>query len=116
VRARLRWLYGAHIDFNARMVVLSESPQDYLDKGFTPDKQAAERDERLDRLEVRGGTFGLGGAEIPSGQHNDLNEAKRRAGQHAIQPQPAHRAIPCSRATPPRTPGRGRGPARASPT
>ena len=41
VRARLRWLYGAHIDFNARMVVLSESPQDYLDKGFTPDKQAA---------------------------------------------------------------------------
>ena len=74
-----------------------------------------ERHERLDRLEVRGGTFGLG-TEIPSGQHNDLNEAKRRAGQHAIQPQPAHRAIPCSRATPPRTPGRGRGPARASPT
>src|SRR5213592_364134 len=41
VRARLRWLYGEHIDFNVRMVVLSESPQDYLDKGFTPDKQAA---------------------------------------------------------------------------
>jgi predicted DsbA family dithiol-disulfide isomerase len=40
VRARLRWLYGEHIDFEARMVVLSESPQDYLDKGFTPDKQA----------------------------------------------------------------------------
>jgi predicted DsbA family dithiol-disulfide isomerase len=41
VRARLRWLYGGHIDFEARMVVLSESPQDYLDKGFTPDKMAA---------------------------------------------------------------------------
>jgi predicted DsbA family dithiol-disulfide isomerase len=40
VRARLRWLYGEHIDFEARMVVLSESPQDYLDRGFTPDKQA----------------------------------------------------------------------------
>jgi predicted DsbA family dithiol-disulfide isomerase len=40
VRARLRWLYGEHIDFQARMVVLSESPQDYLDKGFTPDKQS----------------------------------------------------------------------------
>jgi protein-disulfide isomerase-like protein with CxxC motif len=41
VRARLRWLYGGHIDFDARMVVLSESPQDYLDKGFTPEKMAA---------------------------------------------------------------------------
>jgi predicted DsbA family dithiol-disulfide isomerase len=40
VRARLRWLYGEHVDFDARMVVLSESPQDYLDRGFTPDKQA----------------------------------------------------------------------------
>jgi predicted DsbA family dithiol-disulfide isomerase len=40
VRARLRWLYGEHIDFEARMVVLTESPQDYLDRGFTPDKQA----------------------------------------------------------------------------
>jgi len=40
VRARLRWLYGEHVDFEARMVVLSESPQDYLDKGFTPDKQS----------------------------------------------------------------------------
>jgi predicted DsbA family dithiol-disulfide isomerase len=40
VRARLRWLYGDHIDFEARMVVLSESPQDYLDKGFTPAKQS----------------------------------------------------------------------------
>ena len=41
IRARLRWLYGEHIDFDARMVVLSESPQDYLDRGFTPDKQSA---------------------------------------------------------------------------
>ena len=41
VRARLRWLYGEHIDFDERMVVLAESPQDYLDKGFTPDKQAS---------------------------------------------------------------------------
>jgi predicted DsbA family dithiol-disulfide isomerase len=41
VRARLRWLYGEHIDFVARMVVLSESPDDYLDRGFTPEKQSA---------------------------------------------------------------------------
>jgi predicted DsbA family dithiol-disulfide isomerase len=41
VRARLRWLYGEHIDFDARMVVLSESPQEYLDKGFTPARMAA---------------------------------------------------------------------------
>jgi len=41
VRARLRWLYGDSIDFEARMVVLSESPQEYLDKGFTPAKMSA---------------------------------------------------------------------------
>ena len=41
IRARLRWLYGESIDFDARMVVLSDSPQDYVDKGFTPDKMAA---------------------------------------------------------------------------
>ncbi len=41
VRARLRWLYGEHVEFKARMVVLSESPQEYLDKGFTPERQAA---------------------------------------------------------------------------
>ena len=41
IRARLRLLYGEQIDFDARMVVLSDSPQDYLDKGFTPDKMAA---------------------------------------------------------------------------
>jgi predicted DsbA family dithiol-disulfide isomerase len=41
IRARLRWLYGTHIDFQARMVVLSESPQEYLDKGFTPERMAA---------------------------------------------------------------------------
>src|SRR4051812_4041519 len=40
-RARLRWLYGDSIDFKVKLVGLSESPQDYLDKGFTPDKQAA---------------------------------------------------------------------------
>jgi predicted DsbA family dithiol-disulfide isomerase len=40
VRARLRWLYGEHIDFDARMVVLSETPQEYLDKGFTPARQS----------------------------------------------------------------------------
>ena len=41
VRTRLRWLYGEHIDFVARMVVLSESPDDYLERGFTPEKQSA---------------------------------------------------------------------------
>jgi predicted DsbA family dithiol-disulfide isomerase len=41
IRARLRWLYGEHVEFDARMVVLSQSPQEYLDKGFTPDKQSA---------------------------------------------------------------------------
>jgi predicted DsbA family dithiol-disulfide isomerase len=40
-RRRLRWLYGDKLDWSYRMVVLSEDPQDYVDKGFTPDKQSA---------------------------------------------------------------------------
>src|SRR3712207_6919807 len=40
-RRRLRWLYGDQLEWTARMVVLSERPEDYLDKGFTPEKQAA---------------------------------------------------------------------------
>jgi predicted DsbA family dithiol-disulfide isomerase len=39
-RRRLDWLYKGSIDWQLRMVGLSESPQDYLDKGFTPEKQA----------------------------------------------------------------------------
>jgi predicted DsbA family dithiol-disulfide isomerase len=40
-RRRLQWLYGDSIDWRERMVGLSESPEDYEDKGFTPEKQAA---------------------------------------------------------------------------
>lgn len=39
-RLRLRWLYGDQIEWQPRMVVLSESPDDYIAKGFTPEKQA----------------------------------------------------------------------------
>ena len=38
---RLRWLYGRGLDWELRMVVLSESPEDYYAKGFTVDKQSA---------------------------------------------------------------------------
>lgn len=37
-RLRLRWIYGDQIEWRLHMVVLSDSPQDYLDKGLTPDK------------------------------------------------------------------------------
>jgi 2-hydroxychromene-2-carboxylate isomerase len=40
-RRRLQWLYGEGIEWRRRMVVLSESPDDYLERGFTPEKQAA---------------------------------------------------------------------------
>ena len=40
-RRRLRWLYGDDIEWQARMVVLADSPDDYVERGFTPDKQAA---------------------------------------------------------------------------
>jgi predicted DsbA family dithiol-disulfide isomerase len=38
---RLRWLYGDQLEWIPRMVVLSERAEDYTDKGFTPEKQAA---------------------------------------------------------------------------
>jgi predicted DsbA family dithiol-disulfide isomerase len=36
-RRRLMWLYGETIEWRRRMVVLAQSPQEYLDKGFTPE-------------------------------------------------------------------------------
>ena len=38
---RLRWLYGHGLDWEKRMVVLSESPEDYDRRGFTVEKQSA---------------------------------------------------------------------------
>lgn len=37
---RLEWLYGDDLEWDTRMVVLSESPEEYLAKGFTPEKQS----------------------------------------------------------------------------
>ena len=39
-RWRLNWLYGDQIDGGVRMVVLSKSPDDYLERDFTPEKQS----------------------------------------------------------------------------
>jgi predicted DsbA family dithiol-disulfide isomerase len=39
-RRRLRWLYGDALEWRHRMVVLAEDPQEYLDKGFTPERLA----------------------------------------------------------------------------
>ena len=38
---RLRWLYGEQLTWEHRMVVLSESPEDYERRGFDVDKQSA---------------------------------------------------------------------------
>jgi predicted DsbA family dithiol-disulfide isomerase len=41
-RLRLRWLYGDDaVSWQPRMVVLARTPDEYLDKGLTPDKLAA---------------------------------------------------------------------------
>jgi predicted DsbA family dithiol-disulfide isomerase len=40
VRRRIEWLYGAHVDWEVRMVVLAESPDEYQRRGFTPERQA----------------------------------------------------------------------------
>ncbi len=39
-RRRLDWLYGEHVEWRVCVVGLSETPEDYLEKGFTPEKQA----------------------------------------------------------------------------
>jgi predicted DsbA family dithiol-disulfide isomerase len=36
-RRRLQWLYGDALDWRRRMVVLADDPQEYVDKGFTPE-------------------------------------------------------------------------------
>jgi predicted DsbA family dithiol-disulfide isomerase len=40
-RRRLAWLYGDCIEWRARMVVLAESPGEYLERGFTTERQSA---------------------------------------------------------------------------
>src|SRR3954447_4666577 len=39
-RLRLLWLYGGQVEWRPRMIVLSRSGQEYLDKGFTPERQS----------------------------------------------------------------------------
>lgn len=41
-RRRISWLYGDSVTWRTVMVGLSESPQHYIDMGFTPEKQASE--------------------------------------------------------------------------
>src|SRR3954467_8600018 len=43
-RLRLRWLYGDQIEWQPRMVVLSESPDASRARGFTPEIQTAALD------------------------------------------------------------------------
>jgi predicted DsbA family dithiol-disulfide isomerase len=39
-RRRLNWLYGERLEWRVRLVGLAESPDEYLDRGFTPERQA----------------------------------------------------------------------------
>lgn len=40
-RLRLEWLFGDELEWNVRMVGLSRSADEYVAKGFTPERQAA---------------------------------------------------------------------------
>src|SRR4051812_43116159 len=40
-RRRLLWLYGDELQFSRRLVGLAETPEDYVEKGFTPAKQSS---------------------------------------------------------------------------
>ena len=42
IRLRLSWLYGDSLRWERRMVVLSETPADYVARGMTLESQAAE--------------------------------------------------------------------------
>jgi predicted DsbA family dithiol-disulfide isomerase len=39
-RRRLSWLYGDALEWRVRMVGLAESPDEYLEHGFTPERQS----------------------------------------------------------------------------
>jgi len=39
-RRRLSWLYGDRLEWRVPLVGLAESPDEYLDRGFTPERQA----------------------------------------------------------------------------
>lgn len=41
LRRRIQWRYGEHLSWELRMVGLSASSEEYLDKGFTPERMAA---------------------------------------------------------------------------
>jgi predicted DsbA family dithiol-disulfide isomerase len=40
-RRRLSWLYGERLEWRVRLVGLAESPEEYLDRGFTPERQSS---------------------------------------------------------------------------
>jgi predicted DsbA family dithiol-disulfide isomerase len=39
-RRRLSWLYGERLEWRLRLVGLAESPEEYTERGFTPERQA----------------------------------------------------------------------------
>jgi predicted DsbA family dithiol-disulfide isomerase len=39
-RRRLSWLYGERLEWQVRLVGLAESPDEYVDRGFTPERQS----------------------------------------------------------------------------
>jgi predicted DsbA family dithiol-disulfide isomerase len=39
-RRRLTWLYGDRLEWRVCLVGLSESPEDYVERGFTPERQS----------------------------------------------------------------------------
>src|SRR3954452_21619257 len=48
-RLRLRWLYDDQIEWRPRMVGLSQSPADYVERGFTPEVQVSALEAIRDR-------------------------------------------------------------------
>ena len=49
---RLEWLYGDALAWETTMVVLSESPEDYVERGFTPAKMAGGQRQLFERFRM----------------------------------------------------------------
>ena len=49
---RLEWLYGDALEWETTMVVLSESPEDYVERGFTPAKMAGGQRQLFERFRM----------------------------------------------------------------
>ena len=109
-RRRLQWLYGDQLEWRPRMVVLADTPEEYLEKGFTTERQSSSF-ETLSRehgmpIDTRlTATDGRDGARLPRGRGRAPVRARGRMGAAAAAARAPLLRRSCS-TTPARSPTR----------